>query len=460
MSQRTVNAGALVLAAGKGTRMRSNTPKVLHTILGEPMLWYVHSALSTLPLSGLWTVIGHGAGDVRAAFSHLGEDAFIVQEQQLGTGHAVQEAWDAITGAGLDAVLVANGDTPLIPAASLRALMDESIAQNADIAFLTLTLDDPGAYGRVTRGADGTVAAIIEAKDFRPEDHGGEVHEINAGIYWLNTATIGPLLSRLTNKNASGEFYITDLVALAVAEGLTVQGINGGSDPHLLGVNSPAELVRSEELLRKRIVDGLLDEGVLIRRPDAVTIGPRASVAPGSEICGPCEILGESTIAAGASVASNVWMHDSHIGEDSSVLPFSHLEQATVQARCHIGPYARLRPGALVCDEAKVGNFVEMKKATLGPGSKASHLTYLGDTEVGTGANIGAGTITCNYDGVNKFKTVIEDDAFIGSNTALVAPVTIGKGALVGAGSVITRNVKENTIGITRAKQRELPRRK
>lgn len=460
MPDLNAKAGALVLAAGKGTRMRSDKPKVLHTILGEPMLWYVHRALKALNLDGIWTVIGHGADMVRAAFPDIADDKFVLQKEQLGTGHAVQEAWPQLEGAGLDYVLVANGDTPLVPADRLAELLRATVTGNVDLSFLTLTLDNPGAYGRVIRGGEGRVSAIVEAKDFNAAQHGGEVHEINAGIYCLRTKTIAPLLRKLDSNNASGEFYITDLVGLAVKKGLVVDGVSGGTDPQLLGVNSPAELVRSEEFIKRAIVDDLLDSGVCVHNPSAAVIGPKASIAPGAELFGPLEIYGETTIAAGASIASHTWIADSKIGEGTIVNPFTHLEKARVDADCQIGPYTRLRPMAHVCDKAKVGNFVEMKKATLGVGSKASHLTYLGDTEVGEEANIGAGTITCNYDGINKHKTVIGNGSFIGSNTSLVAPVVIGENALIGAGSVITRDVSANTLAVTRAKQKELPRRK
>ncbi|NJB68175.1 bifunctional UDP-N-acetylglucosamine pyrophosphorylase/glucosamine-1-phosphate N-acetyltransferase [Desulfobaculum xiamenense] len=460
MIDATLNAGALVLAAGKGTRMRSDKPKVLHAILGEPMLWYIHRALDGLGLRGVWTVIGHGADMVRAAFPDVPAEHFVMQTAQLGTGHALSEAWPALEAAGLDYVLVANGDTPLVPSESLERLVRESVDAGADVAFMSLTLDDPGAYGRVVRDAEGRVRAIVEAKDFDPAVHGGEVREINAGIYWLRMSAVADLLPRLSNTNASGEFYITDLVSLAVADGLVVTATSGGRDPQLLGVNSPAELVRSEELIRSRIVDALLNSGVCIHSPSSAVIGPRAQIAPGCELHGPCEIYGATRVASGTSIASHCWITDCVIGEGTQVKPFSHLERSTVGNGCQVGPYARLRPQAVMCDESKVGNFVEMKKAVLGHGSKASHLTYLGDTEVGTDVNIGAGTITCNYDGVNKHKTTICDRAFIGSNTALVAPVTVGEGALVGAGSVITRDVSPKHLAVTRAKQVELPRRK
>ncbi|MBU1003829.1 MAG: bifunctional UDP-N-acetylglucosamine diphosphorylase/glucosamine-1-phosphate N-acetyltransferase GlmU [Proteobacteria bacterium] len=448
---------ALVLAAGKGTRMRSERPKVLHTLLAEPMLDYVYTALDAIKPEALLTVVGHGADQLRAAFPERNA-GFILQERQLGTGHALQTAWERLMADAPETILVVNGDTPLVSPARLAGLIAEFRAQQADLAFLTVTLDHAGAFGRVVRHSDDSVRAIVEAKDFNPALHGPEKGEINAGIYALRPTTIGPLLGQLSNDNASGELYITDLVSLGIAHGLKVLALRSGRDLSLLGVNSPAELVAAEDLLRQGIVNRHLDSGVLIRQASQAVIGPRVELQPGCELAGPCELLGETKVACGAVIGPHVWIKDSRIGEGSSIKPFSHLEGARVARDCQIGPYARLRPLAVVEDEARVGNFVEMKKATLHKGAKAGHLSYLGDAEIGAGANIGAGTITCNYDGVRKHRTIIGENAFIGSNTALVAPVTVGDGALIGAGSVITKDVAPNTLAITRSKQKNLPR--
>jgi len=450
---------ALILAAGKGTRMRSDKPKVLHTLLGEPMLGCVYAALDTLTPEAVLTVVGHGAEGVAKAFPERKAD-FVLQERQRGTGHALITAWERLMAQSPEIILVVNGDTPLVKPERLAELVNALRSESADLAFLTVTLDDAGAFGRVVRAEDGSVAAIVEAKDFDAARHGKPGGEINAGIYALKPAAVEPLLERLTDDNANGEFYITDLVSLGVAQGLKVLAIRGGRDETLLGVNSPAELVAAEERLRADIVAGHLAAGVLVRQPAQAVIGPRVILEPGCEVAGPCEILGLSHLSRGAVAGPNVFLKNAQVGENSLIKPFSHLEDAVVQADCQIGPYARLRPGALVEDEARVGNFVEMKKAVLHKGAKASHLTYLGDAEVGAGANIGAGTITCNYDGVNKHKTVIGERAFIGSNTALVAPVSVGEGALVGAGSVITKDVEPGMLALTRSKQKSLPRSK
>lgn len=448
--------GALVLAAGKGTRMHSDKPKVLQELLGAPMLRYVYTALDPLFGEGIWTVIGHKAEMIEQAFA--GEERnFIHQTEQLGTGHALQTAWDELLESGLSHVLVINGDTPLLPQPRLINFLKESLASNADIGFMTLTLPQPGSFGRVVRHL-GDVAAIIEAKDYDEGLHGPEPREINAGIYLLKIASVAPLLKRLSNENQSDEYYITDLVGFAVEEQLTVTGVDCGNDPHLLGINNPAELVRSESLLRANLVMEWLEQGVTIHAPEYVRLGPMVTLEPGAILHGPCELYGKTHVARGAEIYSNTWIKDSTLAEGCAIHPFSHLEGATVGKDCTAGPYARLRPGAVMEQSSKVGNFVEMKKSVLGEGSKANHFTYLGDAEVGTAVNIGAGTITCNYDGVNKHKTTIEDGAFIGSNTSLVAPVCVGKNALVGAGSVITKDIPENTIAVARGKQKNLPK--
>lgn len=451
-------AGAVVLAAGKGTRMYSDTPKVLQRLLEEPMLGYVYRAAEPLFGDRIWTVIGHRADMVRAAFPDH-EERFVHQERQLGTGHALQQAWPAIEKAGVEYILVINGDTPLVTADILGGFFSGASELAADISFITLTLADPASFGRVVRDG-GEVAAIIEAKDYDEKLHGDETGEINAGIYCLKVESMGKLLPRLTNENKSGEVYVTDLVGLAVEAGLKVLGWPLGDDARLLGINSPAELVRSEEFLREQIVDEYLNGGVIIHNPSAVRIGPLAVVEKGVEMTGPCEIYGRCRLASGVRVESHCRIEDTTVAEKAVLCSFSHVQNASIGQACRVGPYARLRPGAVMEEDSRIGNFVEMKKTRLGKGAKASHLTYLGDADVGAEANIGAGTITCNYDGENKYVTRIGERAFIGSNSALVAPVEIGAGALVGAGSVITKDVPANALGIARGRQRNLERKR
>ncbi|GFK95218.1 Bifunctional protein GlmU [Fundidesulfovibrio magnetotacticus] len=449
---------ALVLAAGKGTRMYSEDPKVLRTLLGEPMLGFVLGGLEPVFGERVRVVVGFGAEKVRKAYPGY-DGRFVLQEQQLGTGHALQCAWSAILASGEDYVLVVNGDVPLASGQDLAAFVEDGLSAGVDLAFLTIELDDPGAYGRVVRDASGG-ACIVEAKDFDPSAHGRPTGEINAGIYLLRVSAVDKVLHGLTNANKGGEFYITDLAELVARAGGKVSALSRGRDENLLGINNARELLAAEESLRVRIVDGLIDSGVVIRQAGSVRVGPRVRIAPGCEVCGPCELLGDTLLEPGAVVESGCVVKDSQLGVRSVVHSFSHLERAVLGVGCHAGPFARLRPGAVLEDDARVGNFVEMKKSVLGPGAKAGHLSYLGDAFIGAGANIGAGTITCNYDGVNKHVTRIGAKAFIGSNTALVAPVTVGDEALVGAGSVITKEVPPGALAIARGKQIVRERRK
>lgn len=443
---------AVILAAGKGTRMHSVKPKVLQTLLNEPMLHYVYAALAPMGIDTL-SVIGHNAKMVETAFPEKA-GTFILQAEQLGTGHALQVAWDDVRKSGAEYCMVINGDTPLITTDSLDTLA--KMAGSCDLAFMTITPKGPNAFGRVVRDEDRRITAIVEAKDYDHNVHGSATGEVNAGIYLLKVETIEPLLNELKNENASGEYYITDLVQSGVKRGLTIEGVQCGDDLSLMGINTPRELVGAEKALRHQIVDALIDTGVLIHNPETVTIGPKVTVEPGVEIFGHCEIYGTSTVKAGARMGSYNYITDAVFESGCDIKQFCHIEGAHVGEGAMVGPYARLRPGAVLKKDSRVGNFVEMKKATLGEGSKASHLTYLGDAEVGAGANIGAGTITCNYNGKNKFKTIIGDGAFIGSNSALVAPVNIGKDALVGAGATITRNVPDEHTAIARSKQKNI----
>jgi len=458
MSPSFPSVGAVLLAAGKGTRMHSGTPKVLQRILEEPMLRYVYDALGDVCKGAVFTVIGHGADAVRAAFPGYAA-GFVLQEEQLGTGHALQCAWPKVLAANLPYVLVINGDTPLVRAETLQRFLNESIARKADLAFITLSLQDSGAFGRVLRKGR-KVSAIVEAKDYDERLHGPDSGEINAGIYCLNVAAVDALLPLLERGNKSGEYYITDLVGLAAQRNLTVLGLNMGDAPDLLGVNTPEELVWAEEGMRERIVCRHQSAGALIRAAGSVRIGPDVSVAPGAEITGPCELYGHTQVAEGARIDSHCRLVDVHIGQGAVLRSFCHVEKAGVGPLCTVGPYARLRPGTILEEGAFVGNFVEVKQARLGKGVKAGHLSYLGDAEIGAGANIGAGTITCNFDGKNKHLTQVGSGAFIGSNTALIAPVSVGDGALVGAGSVITKDVPEGYLGVTRAPQKNMKRKK
>ncbi len=449
---------ACVLAAGKGTRMHSAKPKVLQTVLGEPMVRYVLRALEDQFAGNIWLVTGHGAEEVQECVLSFAPDAhFVLQKEQLGTGHALACALPDLKAAGVERVLVINGDIPLIES---RVLAD--FAQglgDSDLAFATITLPDPGAYGRIVR-VDGVLHGIVEAKDYDLAKYGPPSGEVNAGLYSISLALCEELLPLVDNANKSGEYYITDLVGLAIERGYRVKGIVCGNNTALLGVNSPLELAQAEAMLQKSVNHALLASGVLLHAPESVRISPFAAVEPGADITGPCEITGRSRVCQDARVMCNCVVRDSTIESRAEIRPFSHLESALVHSEALVGPYARLRPGAELGCRSHVGNFVELKKTRLGEGAKANHLTYLGDATVGAGTNIGAGTITCNYDGKHKFQTHIGENAFIGSNTAMVAPVRVGDNALIGAGSIITRDVPDNELAIARARQKNLgPRR-
>lgn len=452
------NTCAVILAAGKGTRMHSRLPKVLQPLLGEPMLGYVYAALEPILGQAVYTVVGHGADAVEQAFPGRSEH-FIHQPEQLGTGHALAQALPRIVADGYERILLVNGDTPLLETQILEAFVKTAAQERAALAFLTITPEDIASYGRVVRNDQGGVRAIVEAKDYDEAVHGPESGEVNAGVYVLDVASIAPLVERLSADNAAGEYYVTDLVGLALAADLPVGALCAGDDAGLLGVNSPYELVMAEERLVVELVRIWMERGVVIHAPDTVRIGPRVRIAPGADITGPCELYGHAELQAHVRVASHCKIVDSRLEEGAEVRSFSHLEQAVVGPGAVVGPYARLRTGAELGEEARVGNFVEVKKARLGKGAKASHLSYLGDAEVGAGANIGAGTITCNYDGRRKHVTRIGEEAFIGSNTALVAPVSVGARSLVGAGSVITEDVGEDKLAIARSRQTERDRR-
>lgn len=311
----------------------------------------------------------------------------------------------------------------------------------------------------MVRVRDGRVVRVVEEKDFRASEHGGEIHEVNAGVYVFDIRRCGHLLSCMDRDNVQQEFYLTQMIAICADHGQEVVGLPFGSSDLLRGINSPLELVRYEETLRAEIVSRHLAEGVILRHHQAIVIGPDVKIAPGAEITGPCEIYGHTSIEQGAQIGSHCWIKDTVLGP-CQVKSFSHIEGAHVRSGAMVGPYARLRPGTDIGNDARVGNFVEVKKSVLHAGAKASHLTYLGDSDIGPGANIGAGTITCNYDGVRKHRTVIGEEAFIGSNTALVAPVVVGAGALVGAGSVVTRDVPAGALCVARARQANIERKK
>ncbi len=445
--------GVIVLAAGKGTRMRSQHPKVLHTLLEKPILGYVLDGIHDIHTR--WIVVGHGHEMLRAAFPEHAS-SMVLQAEQLGTGHAVQVVWPQVVASAVEYVVVVNGDMPLLRRAHLEAAVAACRQRQADLGVVTVRMKDPTGYGRVLRDAAGEMVAVVEEKDLARLGVDPAIEEVNAGVYVLRVAGVGPLLFRLDTANAQAEYYLPQVIALAQQAGLRVIAVEAQNPEDFLGVNTPAQLVEVEESLRARVVRHWLEAGVVVRMPAVVRIGPDVELEPGIEICGPAEIYGKSWLGSGTRVDAHVFLRDCHL-YGAQVRSFSHLEGAVVGPGCVVGPFARLRPGTVLEAEARVGNFVEVKKAHLGAKVKANHLSYIGDAEIGEDTNIGAGTITCNYDGVRKHPTRIGARAFIGSNTALVAPVAVGDGAVVGAGSVVTKDVPAGMLCVARARQVVLP---
>ena len=445
---------AVVLAAGKGTRMNSARPKVLHEAAGRPLLDYVLDLCEELGAETV-VVVGHQADAVRAACVERPPLGFATQEPQLGTGHAVQIALGEIpVDSGLP-VLVLAGDVPLLRADTLRALCSLRQASGAAAALVSFRAPSPGAYGRVLRNSAGRVAGIVEAKDATKEQL--RVDEVNASLYVFDGQKLRATIQNLRSNNAQGELYLTDVIGLMVAAGDRVEALVVDDPTEASGVNTTGELSGVERELYARRTHALLAAGVSIERPDTVLIGPAVRVASGARIRAFTILEGATRVEAGASVGPFCRIEDSQIGSNATILDSCLVRSSRIEAGASVGPFAHIRPDSVVGENAKVGNFVELKKTHLGAGSKAPHLSYLGDATIGTKANIGAGTITCNYDGVVKSPTAIEDDAFVGSNSILVAPVRIGRGAYIAAGSVITQDVPAEALGVARARQENKP---
>lgn len=438
----------VILAAGQGTRMRSALPKVLHPVAGRSMLGHViHSARQLSPV-GIHVVIGHGAEQVRDAFAD--EDIqFVVQAEQLGTGHAVAQAQQGLASA---TTLVLYGDVPLIQVETLRALLEK--ATENQVALLTVELADPTGYGRIIRDSQGKVTAIVEHKDATVAQRA--VREGNTGILALPTALLAGWMSRLSNNNVQGEYYLTDVIAMAVADGLEVVTHSAAQAMEVQGANDRRQLAQLERFYQLREAERLMADGVTLRDPSRLDI--RGDVIVGQDVTLDVNVVleGRVVIEDNVQIGANVVIRDSVIKRGAIIKAFTHLEGAIVGEGADAGPFARLRPGTVLDEKAHVGNFVELKNAHMGPGAKAGHLSYLGDATIGARANIGAGTITCNYDGANKFRTVLGEDVFIGSNNALVAPVSVGNGATTAAGSTITTDVPERQLGVARARQRNI----
>ncbi len=449
---------AIVIAAGRGKRMRSKTTKALHPVAGRPMLWYMLTLARRVADARVVAVIGHQADRVRAFLDQSQADFepfdVALQPDQLGTGHAVRQARAVLMPKGKAAskhCLIVNADTPLLSRATVQRLLARHEKEKAALTLLSTELSEPRGYGRVVRGEKGQVVKVVEEADATRAERA--IHEVNAGIYVVDTAFLFKALARVRAQNAQGEYYLTDIVGLAVAEGRKVAGLKIPDARECLGVNTREHLAVVEEAMRHRIRARWLNVGVTMLDPrttfidDTVTIGMDTVLYPG------VTLEGQTQLGSGCVIRSASRIVNSVVGKAVTIQDSSVVEQAVIEDYATIGPFAHIRPGAVLRKQAKVGNFVEVKNTELGAGSKANHLSYLGDTTVGKRVNIGAGTITCNYDGYKKDRTTIEDEAFIGSDTQLIAPVNVGKGAVVGSGSTITEDVPADALVLSRSPQ-------
>ncbi|MBY6199414.1 bifunctional UDP-N-acetylglucosamine diphosphorylase/glucosamine-1-phosphate N-acetyltransferase GlmU [Vibrio hangzhouensis] len=439
---------AVVLAAGKGTRMYSNKPKVLHTLAGKPMVKHVIDTCEGLGSQNVHLVYGHGGEMMQAALKDERVN-WVLQADQLGTGHAVDQASPHF--ADDEKVLVLYGDVPLISEQTIENLLE---AQPTDgIALLTVVLDNPMGYGRIVR-KNGPVVAIVEQKDATEEQK--LIKEINTGVMVATGGDLKRWLSGLSNDNAQGEYYLTDVIAAAHNEGRAVEAVHPANPIEVEGVNDRAQLARLERAFQSMQAQKLLEQGVMLRDPARFDLRGQLQCGMDVEIDANVIIEGSVTLGDNVVIGTGCVLKDCEIDDNTLVRPYSVIEGATVGEECTVGPFTRLRPGADLRNDSHVGNFVEVKNARLGEGSKANHLTYLGDAEIGQRTNVGAGVITCNYDGANKFKTIIGNDVFVGSDSQLVAPVTIADGATIGAGTTLTKDVAEGELVITRARERKI----
>jgi len=435
----------VILAAGQGKRMHSHLPKVLHPLAGKALLQHVIDAARELKPERLCVVIGHGGEAVRAAAA-APDLRFAVQAEQLGTGHAVQQAVPELESDGV--TLILYGDVPLITAGTLQKI----VANAADgLCVLTVELGDPTGYGRIVRDAAGRVTSIVEQKDATAEQR--LIREVNTGILAVDTAALKRWLAALRNENAQGEYYLTDIIGMAAAEGLTIKTVHPLGEWEVLGVNSKVQLADLERRHQRRVADALLESGVRLADPARVDVRGTLTCGRDVAIDVGCIFEGRVDLAEAVDVGPYCVLKNVRVAAGARIAAFTHAENAEIGPDCVVGPYARLRPGTTLAAEAHVGNFVEIKNSQIGRQSKANHLAYVGDATVGERVNIGAGTITCNYDGANKHRTIIEDDVFIGSDTQLVAPVTVGRGATLGAGTTLSRNAPPDQLTVSRAKQ-------
>ena len=440
----------VILAAGQGQRMHSDLPKVLQPLGGKTLLEHVLHTATTLKPSAIHVVYGHGGDQVPATLKQP-QVQWVLQAEQLGTGHALMQALPAIPDD--HTVLVLYGDVPLVRAGTLRRLTDA--AGRGELAVLTARVAEPAGYGRILRDAEGQVQRIVEHKDASAEQR--SINEINTGLMACKAGLLRRWLAQLRNHNAQKEYYLTDVIAMAAAEGMLVDGITAAEESEVAGINDRKQLAAAETALRQRLADGLMQQGVMLLDPARIDV--RGELSCGRDVCIDinCVFEGEVKLGHRVRIGPNAVIRDCEIGDDTEVFAHSVLEGASIGARVRIGPFARIRPQSQLADEVHIGNFVEVKKSRLGRNSKANHLAYVGDAQVGERVNISAGVITCNYDGVDKHATLIGDDAFVGSDTTLIAPVSIGAGAYIAAGSAISKDAPAGQLSIARARQETVP---
>lgn len=443
-----MSVSVVILAAGKGTRMKSKLPKVLHPIAHKPMVQHVIDAAKSLDSKDITLVYGHGGEQLQQGLAH-NDLHWALQAEQLGTGHAVKVAEDFM--ADDDTILILYGDVPLIQTSTLQNLL--AIKPEKGIALLTVLLENPTGYGRIIRH-DGKVVGIVEQKD--ADDEQLKINEVNTGIMAVNGDLLKGWLNNLSNDNAQGEYYLTDIIAMAQQQGFAIETAHPSSTMEVEGANNRVQLAALEREYQQAQAEKLMLAGATLRDPARIDVRGDVTVGQDVEIDVNVVFEGKVSIGNDVKIGPNCVLTDCEIADGSEIHANCIIEQAQVATNARIGPYARLRPGAIVGNKAKVGNFVEMKKSVLGEGSKANHFSYLGDTTVGAGVNIGAGVITANYDGVNKFKTTIGDNAFIGTNSTLVAPITVGANGFVAAGSTVTKEISEDELAIARGKQRNI----
>ncbi len=444
-----MNLTVCILAAGQGKRMHSDRPKVLHEIGGKPLVGHVIDTARVLSNHDPIVVYGHGGEQLQAAFADSSV-IWIEQRDQLGTGHAVGQALEAIPADGM--TLILYGDVPLLRAETLERLVKE--AADGSFGLLTVNLDDPAGYGRIVRDGAGNVCRIVEHKDANAEELA--IREINTGIMAINSADLHRWIPALDNSNAQGEYYLTDCVAAAVADGVRIVSVLAASETEVTGVNNRLQLAALERCYQRECADRFMERGVMLRDPERFDVRGSLKCGRDVEIDINAVFIGDVTLGDRVRVGPNCVIENAVVGNDVEFLPNCVIESATIGDGSRIGPFARVRPETVLGRSVHVGNFVEVKKSHIDDGSKVNHLSYVGDSEIGMNVNVGAGTITCNYDGAFKHKTVIEDDAFIGSDTQLVAPVTIGRGATVGAGTTVTDDVGADELVISRVKQKTI----